>query len=95
MIKQYLLWKKRLKSICGRNCISHLTTYLITGSNRGIGLEFCRQLLSRENIVIATCRSSSHELDDLAIRVESGVDLTSENSILNLKDKLCGITIVS
>ncbi|KAI0266191.1 NAD-P-binding protein [Gloeopeniophorella convolvens] len=33
------------------------TTWLITGSNRGIGLEIVKQLLaSPENIVIATCR---------------------------------------
>jgi len=70
-----------------------LATYLITGSNRGIGLECCRQLLRRGNKVIATCRSSSQELDDLGVRVESGIDVTSENSILNLKNNLSGIKI--
>jgi len=43
--------------------------------------------------VIATCRSSSQELDDLGVRVESGIDVTSENSILNLKNNLSGIKI--
>ena len=43
--------------------------------------------------MIATCRSSSQELDDLGVRVESGIDVTSENSILNLKNNLSGIKI--
>ncbi len=32
-------------------------TVVITGANRGIGLEFTRQLLARQNNVIATCRN--------------------------------------
>ena len=33
-----------------------MTTVLITGTNRGIGLEFVRQLLARGDTVLATCR---------------------------------------
>lgn len=33
-----------------------LTTVLITGANRGIGLEFARQYLARGDRVLATCR---------------------------------------
>ena len=40
-----------------------VTTYLITGSNRGIGLELVRQLKDRGDDVIATCRSASPELN--------------------------------
>ena len=65
-----------------------MTTYLITGSNRGIGLEYCRQLQKRGDEVIATCRRSSRELDSLGVRVESGVDVTSGSSVLELKNKL-------
>ena len=70
-----------------------MTTYLITGCNRGIGLECCRQLNERGDEVIATCRSSSEELDGLRIRVETGIDITSESSILNLKKNLSEIEI--
>ena len=41
---------------------------LVTGANRGIGLEFTRQLLERGNRVIAACRKPGHAnaLDALA-----------------------------
>ncbi|WP_036900305.1 MULTISPECIES: SDR family oxidoreductase [Prochlorococcus] len=70
-----------------------MAIYLITGSNRGIGLEYCRQLKDRGDDVIATCRSSSQELDDLGVRVESGVDVTSGTSVLSLRNKLKGLNI--
>lgn len=44
-----------------------MATYLVTGANRGIGLEYCRQLQQRGETVIAACRSSSPELDALGI----------------------------
>tara|TARA_Y100001968_G_C19330678_1_gene704131 strand:+ start:180 stop:845 length:666 start_codon:yes stop_codon:yes gene_type:complete len=65
-----------------------LGTYLITGSNRGIGLEFCKQLQNRGEEIIATCRSSSSDLDSLGVRVESGVDVTSGSSVLKLRNRL-------
>ena len=57
-----------------------MATVLITGSNRGIGLEYCRQLKARGDDVISLCRSSSSELDDLGTRVEEGVEVTSQSS---------------
>lgn len=41
---------------------------LVTGANRGIGLEFTRQLLERGDRVIAACRQPgrAHALDELA-----------------------------
>ena len=56
-------------------------------------MEFCRQLKRRGDEVIATCRSSSSELDDLDVRVESGVDVTSGESVLQLRNKLDGIKL--
>jgi len=65
-----------------------LSTYLITGSNRGIGLELVRQLKARGEDVIAACRSVSPELNSLSVRVESNIDITSGDSVIKLRDNL-------
>ena len=70
-----------------------MTTYLITGANRGIGLELARQLKNRGDDVIATCRSTSSELQSLSVRVETGVDITSGEAIINLRKKLSDIKV--
>ena len=45
-----------------------MATYLVTGTNRGIGLEFVRQLLASGETVLATCRDidKATELTELA-----------------------------
>ncbi|WP_269625230.1 SDR family oxidoreductase [Prochlorococcus marinus] len=70
-----------------------MTNYLITGSNRGLGLEFCRQLNSERNKIVAICRSTSSELADLGVQVESGIDLTTYESIYKLRNKLSDFKI--
>ena len=65
-----------------------MSTYLITGANRGIGLELVRQLKKRGEDVIATCRSASPELNSLSVRVETNVDITSGDSIIRLRESL-------
>ena len=65
-------------------------TVLVTGANRGIGLEYCRQLQARGDQVIAVCRSSSAELDALGVRIEAGIELTSEAAIADLAQRLQG-----
>jgi NAD(P)-dependent dehydrogenase (short-subunit alcohol dehydrogenase family) len=52
-----------------------MATWLVTGANRGIGLELCRQLHARGDTVIAACRMSSLELDALGCRVVDGIDV--------------------
>lgn len=66
-------------------------TALITGANRGIGLELCRQLKTKEWEVIAVCRRGSPELDQLGVRIESGVDVTSDEAVADLAHRLGGI----
>ena len=47
-----------------------MPTVLITGANRGIGLEFARQYSTDGWDVVATVREKSPELDALGVRVE-------------------------
>lgn len=70
-----------------------MATYLITGANRGIGLEYCRQIQARGDTAIAVCRTSSPELDELGIQVETGIDLTDLTSIQDLVHQLEGTDI--
>ena len=65
-----------------------MSIYLITGANRGIGLELVRQLKARGEDVIATCRSSSPELNALSVRIETDIDITSGDSVIKLREKL-------
>ena len=58
-----------------------LATFLVTGANRGIGLEFCRQLQARHDQVIAVCRQPSPELEAIGVEIQSGIELSSEACI--------------
>lgn len=62
---------------------------LITGSNRGIGLELTKQFLSQGDQVFALCRKSSSELIHLKpTRIFEGMDVLNSNSIRDLPSKL-------
>ncbi|VEP14053.1 Short-chain dehydrogenase/reductase (SDR) superfamily protein [Hyella patelloides LEGE 07179] len=65
-----------------------MASYLITGANRGIGLEYCRQLKSRGDEVIALCRNASQELKELDITIQEGIDITSDESVTALAKTL-------
>jgi NAD(P)-dependent dehydrogenase (short-subunit alcohol dehydrogenase family) len=54
---------------------------VITGANRGIGLELARQLQQRGWQVTALCRRPSPALEDLGVTVVSGFDVTDPDSI--------------
>ena len=62
----------------------------ITGANRGIGLEMTRQCAARGDKVIAICRTISPPLADLEVRIESGVDVTSDRDVASLARRLAG-----
>ncbi|HEX6072353.1 MAG TPA: SDR family oxidoreductase [Sphingomicrobium sp.] len=57
-----------------------MPTVLITGANRGIGLEFARQYSADGWVVIATARKSGPELDALNVRVEP-LDLSDAEAV--------------
>ena len=61
---------------------------VITGANRGIGLEFCRQFVTRGDSVIALCRRTSKELEALNCRVEPGIDVAVDSSVKLIQDRL-------
>ena len=61
--------------------ITAMQTYLITGANRGIGLELCRQLVARGDEVLATCRTMSPELAALGVTTFEGVDVGDDASM--------------
>lgn len=62
-----------------------MATYVITGANRGIGFEFCRQLLAKGETVVAVCRQASPELKDLGLQVIEGIEITSDASVAALR----------
>lgn len=65
-----------------------MTTTLVTGCNRGIGLQLVTQLKARGDSVIGVCRSSNTDLDELGIRVIDGIDVSDGNSVQKLKAAL-------
>ncbi len=65
-----------------------MQTYLVTGANRGIGLELCRQIKDQGHQVIAVCRSSSPALDGLGVRVIDQCDVSDLSSVQQLSERL-------
>jgi NAD(P)-dependent dehydrogenase (short-subunit alcohol dehydrogenase family) len=66
-----------------------MPTILLTGANRGIGLEFAKQFSAGGWNVIATARQSSPELDALGVRVEA-LDLTDADAVSGFASGISG-----
>jgi NAD(P)-dependent dehydrogenase (short-subunit alcohol dehydrogenase family) len=64
-----------------------MPTVLITGANRGIGLEFARQYSQDGWDVIATARQSSPELEQLGVRVEA-LDLSDADAVAQFAQRI-------
>lgn len=68
-------------------------TWVVTGANRGIGLELSRQLKARGEDVIAACRTPSNDLTSLGATVVPDVDVTADGAAAPLLAALGGKTI--
>jgi NAD(P)-dependent dehydrogenase (short-subunit alcohol dehydrogenase family) len=64
-----------------------MPTVLITGANRGIGLEFARQYAADGWEVIATARQASPELDQVAARIEQ-LDMQNLDAVVALGSRI-------
>lgn len=63
---------------------------IITGSNRGIGLAICEELVAKGWNVIAICRKKSKELQDLPVQIEEGVDTRDITGLQRVRRKIKG-----
>ncbi|MBI3438048.1 MAG: SDR family oxidoreductase [Proteobacteria bacterium] len=70
-----------------------MVTSVVTGANRGIGLELCRQLRARGDHVVAVCRKSSPELEALGIRLEAGIDVSDASAVAALASRVKDVRI--
>ncbi|MDN6320918.1 MAG: SDR family oxidoreductase [Marinobacter sp.] len=70
--------------------MSETKVVVITGANRGIGLELARHYAGEGHEVIGVCRQSSEELTSVATQVIEGIDVTTDEGIAKLKAELAG-----
>ena len=63
-----------------------MSTILITGCNRGIGLQLATQFKKRGDKVIGICRVPSEQLSKLDIHIIPDVDVSDGGSIKKIKD---------
>lgn len=61
-----------------------MATVLITGCNRGIGLQLVRRYIDRGDDVIAACRKASKELETTGAEIIEGVDVADGDAVAKL-----------
>lgn len=68
-----------------------MSTWVVTGANRGIGLELCRQLAARGDSVIGTAREpdKASELAGLGVRIQA-LEVCDQASVDALRDAVGG-----
>lgn len=70
-----------------------MSTIVITGANRGIGLELTRQYLGRGDHVVAACRKPSDDLTAAGAEVLEGIDVTTDDGARALAEGLGDRTV--
>jgi len=75
-----------------------MSQILVTGSNRGLGLEFVRQFLNRGDHVIATCRNPDtadqlHDLQNLGPVEIYQLDVGNPDQVNTLQKQLAHLPI--
>ena len=70
-----------------------MSVVLITGANRGIGLEFARQYARDGWAVVATAREASSELDALGVRIE-GIDMRDFGAVASFAERLDSLDLL-
>jgi NAD(P)-dependent dehydrogenase (short-subunit alcohol dehydrogenase family) len=70
-----------------------MATVVITGANRGIGLEFVKQYIAKGDKVIALCRNSSDELNQTGAQIIDKVDVGNPECLEKVLPNLTDIKI--
>ena len=70
-----------------------MATVVVTGANRGIGLEFVKQYLAKGDKVIALCRNTSDELSQTSAKVIDKIDVGSPESLERMLPTLRDVKI--
>lgn len=65
-----------------------MPTTLVTGCNRGIGLQLLTQLHARGDQAIGVCRRATPELENLGVRVIDGINVADAEAVVRLKAEL-------
>ena len=68
---------------------------LVTGGNRGIGLELARQFDERGDHVVAVCRKASADLEALDVKIVNDIDVGDAGGVERLRAELAGQPITA
>ena len=63
---------------------------VVTGANKGIGLNFCKQYLAKGYRVTAVVRTPSEELQALDVKIISDIDVSNTDDVATLVNYLHG-----
>ena len=70
-----------------------MKTCVVTGANRGIGLELCIQFLARRYGVYGVCRKASSALRASGAKIIDGVDVADDRQVAELGKRFEGVKV--